>query len=216
MKTSSKQSRSPRNMSTVFDTLTEIDTEQLISSSMWQNFTDIEKYELPLSPERPSGKVVHAQFEDTNNGDLYLPAAGMTAFGVRTREGFVSWVESFAFGYRHRQGDLREHACIWLDESNKENGPIIEVFIQIVKETDQEPKQDSNKLLTFHLYPTTFVIAVQGNLHSYWEQNEFQYLKWIVDADCSISTAGNPLIHELNLSNDTSYTNFVSAIEAKK
>jgi hypothetical protein len=42
---------------------------------MWQNFTDIEKYELPLSPKRPSGKVVHAQFEDTNNGDLYLPAA---------------------------------------------------------------------------------------------------------------------------------------------
>ena len=37
-----------------------------------------------------------------------------------------------------------------------------------------------------------------------------------MDADCNISTAGNPLIHELNLSNDTSYTNFVSAIEAKK
>ena len=66
-------------MSTVFDTLTKIDTEQVISSSMWQNFTDIEKYELPLSPKRPSGKVVHAQFEDTNNGDLNLPAARMTA-----------------------------------------------------------------------------------------------------------------------------------------
>jgi hypothetical protein len=63
--------------------------------------------------------------------------------------------------------------------------------------------------------PTTFVITVQGNLHSYWEQNEFQYPKSIVDADCNISTAGNPLIHELNLSKDTSYTNFVSAIEAK-
>ena len=36
-----------------------------------------------------------------------------------------------------------------------------------------------------------------------------------MDADCNISTAGNPLIHELNLSNDTSYTNFASAIEAK-
>lgn len=81
--------------------------------------------------------------------------------------------------------------------------------------TDQEPKQDSNKLLKFHLYPTTFLITVQGNLHSYWEQNEFQYLKSIVDADCNISTADNPLIHELHLSNDTSYTNFVSAIEAK-
>ena len=101
-------------------------------------------------------------------------------------------------------------------KNKRENGPIIEVFIQIVKGTDQEPKQDSNKLLAFHLYPTIFVITVQGNLHSYWEQNEFQYLKSIVDADCSISTAGNPLIHELNLSNDTSYTNFVSAIEAKK
>ena len=63
MKTSSKQSRSPHNMSTVFDTLTKIDTEQVISSSMWQNFTDIEKYELPLSPKRPSGKVVHAQLK---------------------------------------------------------------------------------------------------------------------------------------------------------
>jgi hypothetical protein len=41
-------------MSTVFDTLTKIDTEQVISSSMWQNFTDIEKYEPPLSPKRPS------------------------------------------------------------------------------------------------------------------------------------------------------------------
>jgi hypothetical protein len=49
----------------------------------------------------------------------------------------------------------------------KPSGPIIEVFIQIVKGTDQEPKQDSNKLLAFHLYPTIFVITVQGNLHSY-------------------------------------------------
>ena len=102
MKTSSKQSRSPHNMSTVFDTLTKIDTEQVISSSMWQNFTDIEKYELPLSPKRPSGKVVHAQFEDTNNGDLYLPAARMTACRVRTRERFISWVKSFTFRYHHQ------------------------------------------------------------------------------------------------------------------
>jgi hypothetical protein len=148
-----------------------------------------------LAKKFPRFKVVHAQFEDTNNGDLYLPAAGMTAFGVRTREGCVSWVESYAFGYRHRQGDLREHACIWLDESNKKNGPIIEVFIQIVKGTDQEPKQDSNKLLTFHLYPTTFVIAVQGNLHSYWEQNEFQYLKSIVDAkELDVGTCGTTVV----------------------
>jgi hypothetical protein len=84
-------------MSTVFDTLTKIDTEQVISSSMWQNFTDIEKYKLPLSPERPSGKVVHAQFEDTNNGDLYLPAAGMTARSTSGIE--IRFVPSMNEGY---------------------------------------------------------------------------------------------------------------------
>jgi hypothetical protein len=48
--------------------------------------------------------------------------------------------------------------------------------------------------------------------HFWLELNTY---KNVVIADCNISTAGNPLIHELNLSNDTSYTNFVSAIEAK-
>ena len=149
MKTSSKQSRSPHNMSTVFDTLTKIDTEQVISSSMWQNFTDIEKYELPLSPKRPSGKVVHAQFEDTNNGDLYLPAARMTACRVRTRERFISWVKSFAFRYHHQLWDLREHT-----KTKGKMDPSSKYSFKLSREqTRSQSKIQINYLLSIYTQP---------------------------------------------------------------
>lgn len=58
---------------------------------------------------------------------------------------------------------------------------IEEIFIQILKGTDDETVIDSNKLLTFHIYPTTYLITIHGTHYLSWCNAEFQYLKSIVD-----------------------------------
>jgi hypothetical protein len=63
-----------------------------------------------------------------------------------------------------------------------------------------EKTKTENKLLTFHIYPTKFLITAQGNLHQTWSQREFKYLKSIVDTNCDA-----PVIHENILTNDIQF-----------
>ena len=63
-------------------------------------------------------------------------------------------------------------------------------------------RKNSNKILTCHLYPTTFLITVQGNHHKYWSDHEFEYMKSIVDAACCTkSDESKVTVHELNDTN---------------
>ncbi|VDI07899.1 Hypothetical predicted protein [Mytilus galloprovincialis] len=202
-------------MDPVFTKLEKLDPEQVLSSPFWKKQNDISKYKLPRLPKQPTGKALHAQYEDANtcSGDLYMPGARMTAFRVRSTERFLSWIKTFAYRYHLQLGELSDHTCIWVDKVNNDTGPIVEIFIQIFQGTEQETKIESNKLLTFHLYPTTFVITVQGNLHSVWAENEFKYMKSIVDADCIVPSE-NLLTHDLD-SSDNNYLHFVTMLESK-
>ncbi|CAG2252865.1 unnamed protein product [Mytilus edulis] len=200
-------------MDPVFTKLEKLDPEKVLSSPFWKKQNDISKYKLPRLPKQPTGKALHAQYEDANSGDLYMPGAKMTAFRVRSTERFLSWIKTFAYRYHLQLGELSDHTCIWVDKVNNDTGPIVEIFIQIFQGTEQETKIESNKLLTFHLYPTTFVITVQGNLHSVWAENEFKYMKSIVDANCIVPSE-NLLTHDLD-SSDNNYLQFVTMLESK-
>ena len=129
----------------VFDKLEKLNMQQVLDLSVWKNSdSDTVKY--------------HAPFEDTDSGDLYMPGAKLTAFRVRSKERFISWIKAFEFRYHHQLVSLEDHTCTWVDKNKTDNGPIVEILIQMLKGTVEKTKTE-NKLLTFHIYPTTFLIT---------------------------------------------------------
>ena len=187
-------------MCLVFDKLEKFNIQQILDLSVWKNSdSDTVKYHLPTALKPPTGKSLHAPFEDADSGDLYMPVAKLTAFRVRSKERFISWIKAFEFRYHHQLVSLEDHTCTWVDKNKTDNGPIVEILIRMLKGTMEKTKTE-NKLLTFHIYPTKFLITAQGNLHQTWSQREFKYLKSIVDTNCDA-----PVIHENILTNDIQF-----------
>lgn len=177
----------------LFDRLDKVEFQEMTKSNYWDN-KDYEKYELPEIPNEPTGKGALAKFEDVDNGDLYRPAARMSAFRVQTKERFLNWLKVFTFRYRCQLqlDEFSDYTAIWCDKLQDQGDSIIEIFIQIIKGSSQaESKKVSNKVLTFHLHPTTFLITIQGNHHKYWCDHEFLYMKSMVDAACGIISGDN-------------------------
>ena len=112
--------------------------------------------------------------------------ARMLAFRVKSQERLVFWIKVFAFQYHYQLGTLDNVVCRWTYKENPKDIIIGEIFIQLFKGSDVDTTVDSNKLLTFHIhvYPSTFLITIQGTHYLSWSTWEFSYLKsilWIIN-----------------------------------
>jgi len=202
-------------MASVFDRLVKSSISEIFSSQLWVDDSDFNKYDIPLVPKTPTAKAIHAKFEDADCDDLYLPGARMSAFRARTRDRFLAWLKTFAYRYHNQMGDLPDFTTVWLDKLQHNEGPIVEIFIQLYKGgAEDDTRKESNKLLTFHLYPSTFVITAHGNHHKYWVDHEFTYMKSIVDTLCKNESSEMSDKHDLDFS-DTNYSQFVTMLDLK-
>ena len=148
---------------------------------MWPPDNDFDKYNIPDRPKLPTGLAREALFEQIDP-NLYKPKAHMVAFRIDDKERLLFWIKTLAYRYHSQLGGLKNFICNWVDKTApNDDENIEEIFIQILKGTDDETVIDSNKLLTFHIYPTTYLITIQGTHYLSWCNAEFQYLKSIVD-----------------------------------
>ena len=163
--------------------------DRLLSTNFWLDESEFElKYSLPENHKPSTKNSLHAKYEDAS-GELYSPEGRMSTFKVRTAKRFMAWIKTFANRYHNQLGELHVHdyTSKWLDKVKHDKGPIVEIFIQLYKggsDDDTITKKESNTILTFHLYPKTFVITVQISYHQFWADNEFSYLKSIVYSAC--------------------------------
>jgi hypothetical protein len=103
----------------VFDKLEKLNIQQILDLSVWKNSdSDTVKYHLPTALKPPTGKSLHDPFEDADSGDLYMPVAKLTAFRVRSKERFISWIKAFEFRYHHQLVSLEDHTCTWVDNDS--------------------------------------------------------------------------------------------------
>lgn len=56
-----------------------------------------------------------------------------------------------------------------------------EVMIKLSKCSRASTKGEEDKLITIHVYFTTFVATVQGNFYEQWVDEEFEYPKAVVN-----------------------------------
>lgn len=200
-------------MASIFDDLPKIAVESVTKSNLWMPDTEFIKYKLPDQPKPPTGIAIKAPFEKLDH-DLYRPAARMVAFRVESKDRFLLWIKTFAFRYHSQFGALDNYTCKWTDKENTKEGIIGEIFIQLFKGTEDEINIDSNKLLTFHLYPTTFLITVQGTHYLSWAKTEFQYLQSILDNHFKLdNTVTNCEHNSLLDSSNTEYNDFINHLD---
>lgn len=200
-------------MASIFDEIPQIAVENAIKSNLWMPDTEFMKYKLPDQPKPPTGIAIKAPFEKLDH-DLYRPAARMVAFRVESKDRFLLWIKTFAFRYHSQFGALDNYTCKWTDKENTKEGIIGEIFIQLFKGTEDEINIDSNKLLTFHLYPTTFLITVQGTHYLSWAKTEFQYLQSILDNHFKLdNTVTNCEHNSLLDSSNTEYNDFINHLD---
>lgn len=100
--------------------------------------------------------------------------------------------------------------CKWTEKENPEDNMIGEIFIQLLKRSDVDTTVDSNKLLTFHIYPTTLLITIQGTHYLSWFTWELSYLKSIVDHQFGTTATLND---ENSLLDTMNYNDFVSVLD---
>ena len=152
--------------------------DRILSTNFWLDESEFElKYSLPENHKPSTKNPLHAKYEDAS-GELYSPEGRMLTFKVRTAKRFMAWIKTFANRYHNQLGELHVHdyTSKWLDKVKHDKGPIVEIFIQLYKggsDDDTITKKESNTILTFHLYPTTFVITAQSSYHQFWSDNEF-------------------------------------------
>ena len=77
-------------------------------------------------------------------------------------------------------GDDEDYVVQWTDRQCAHNKDLHdEIQIQIF-----ENNQEKRKVVTIHIFFTTFLITVQGTTYEEWSRFEFQYLKGFVDGLC--------------------------------
>ena len=84
----------------------------------------------------------------------------MLAFRGKSKERPMFWIKTFAFRYHSQFGDLENFTCTWTNKEKDDNITII--FIKLFKGTNDDTDLESNKLMAFHIYPTTYLTTFQG------------------------------------------------------
>lgn len=175
----SYQTRS--KMAAVFSDLGKLKESAVMHTREWTSHV-FEKYKIPEKPHTPSGKGANAPYEDLNI-ELYNPNANMLGFRVKSHERLLYWIKAIGCRYYLSAGEVCNFVCEWVDKKN-ENDEVNEVFIQLKKRNSKYADYDTEtdeKLITFHIYPNTHLITVQGQQYVWWADHEFHYLKNIVD-----------------------------------
>jgi len=131
----------------------------------------------------------------------------MLAFRVESKERLMFWIKTFAFRYHSQFGDLENFTCKWTNKEKDDN--ITEIYIQLLKGTNDDTDLESNKLITFHIYPTTYLITIQRIHFFAWANKEFPYLKYVVDYH--FKTPANEQNSLLDTSSD--YNDFVTLLD---
>lgn len=176
-------------MAAIFETLAKENVQDVISSAEWVNASPwncIVKYEIPVIPNNPTGKSINASFEDINY-NLYEHKARMVGFRLDSKDRLPRWIQCFAYRYHHLLGNDDNHNIIWTDKQCKHNcDKHDEIQIQISKSS---PSGDQ-RLVTIHVYLTTYLITVQGTYFREWAKEEFSYLKSLVSQSDMIAAKG--------------------------
>ena len=174
---SSKMATLFRNMQIYNDTY-----ESIIKTKEWDIAKPVDflsKYEIPQTPNEPSGKSIDAEFEAINL-NLYAPNANMVGFRVRNKDRLIGWIHCLAYRYYALLGEDEDYEVQWTDRQCAHNKDLHdEIQIQIF-----ENNQEKRKVVTIHIFFTTFLITVQGTTYEEWARFEFQYLKGLVDGLC--------------------------------
>lgn len=175
-------------MAACFEKLGKINPIILRQNLEWKNcFTakDIDKYIIPSNPNKPHGKGANALTERIDlNQNIYEPAARMTAFRVESKERLINWIHCLVFRYHIELGEKDEFLVEWTDKLCKQNeSKHDEIQIKILTNDDS-----SQKIITIHIFLTTFLITVQGSFYKEWVSSEFEYLKAIVESS-TLSTS---------------------------
>jgi hypothetical protein len=113
------------------------------------------------------------------NQNVYEPADRMAAFRVKSRERLIHWIHCLVFRYHVELGEKDEFLVEWIDKLSKHNGnKHDEIQIKILRNDD-----NGQKIITIHVFLTTFLITVQGTFYKEWVSSEFEYLKTVVEVN---------------------------------
>ena len=104
----------------------------------------------------------------------------MVGFRVRNKDRLIGWIHCLAYRYYALLGEDEDYEVQWTDRQCAHNKDLHEeIQIQIF-----ENNQEKRKVVTIHIFFTTFLITVQGTTYEEWARFEFQYLKGLVDGLC--------------------------------
>lgn len=96
----------------------------------------------------------------------------MAFFLIEHHDRVMLWINR----YHHKLGSRDNCKCYYTDKlSNKSDKKVDEIFIQ----------PHCISLLPTQFYLTTDFIAVQGVCYAHWAQQEFNYMKSLVESHCN-------------------------------
>lgn len=111
------------------------------------------------------------------NITLYETGAHMVGFRIKSKERLKSWIRAATHRYQEQMDSFSEYFCEWKDRLSKHSDTKVgEIFIQLYN------AQKTIKYLTIHIYLTTYYYTVQGIQFTAWAEQEFDFLKSIVEA----------------------------------
>ena len=153
----------------------------IVNSSHWLKENYFAKYEIPDTPGEPNGKGIDAGFE-TILRELYDHQAHMVGFRIESKQRLIQWACAIAYRYDFQFGELDRYLVHWTDKKRQNNEVIDEIQLQILE------KPSERKIITVHKFFTTYLITVQGNHHQQWVDDEFDYLKKVVNYASNVPT----------------------------
>ena len=167
-------------MAAVFRSLEKSKFEAIVQSPSWEEASPVpilSKYDFPTIPGIPNKKSANALFEQLDLG-LYKEKANMVGFRIQSKEKFIKWIQCITYRYHITLGADDNYTVHWTDrQCSHDPTKHDEIMLQICPLNDPD-----HPLVTIHIFLTTYLITVQGNLYLNWAKMEFDYLKSIVDA----------------------------------
>ena len=169
------------------------------------------KYAIKKFKERTS-KQKSVKFEEIGL-ELYRAAAKCASFAT-SEERILHWVKTFQFRYFETLKDSGNFLIDWIDHEDHESTNFQEIEIKISSINHEAPTtvshdgknlEETNLLITIHLYLTTGIIMFQGSAYRFWSEKEFPTLKKITDSSITQGTRGmtdNDISGELSTSTE--------------
>ena len=146
------------------------------------------KYAIKKFKER-TNKQKSVKFEEIDL-ELYRAAAKCASFAT-SEERILHWVKTFQFRYFETLKDSGDFLIDWIDHEDHESTNFQEIEIKISSINHEAPTtvphdgknlEETNLLITIHLYLTTGIIMFQGSAYRFWSEKEFPTLKKITDS----------------------------------